>query len=307
VRGVAKHEIRELFPRCAIDLKRITLAPPLARAVSPHWSMLYHLLATIPLLRTHYLGTIRKPAPGVPGAPARLAADGQSAQDVAKAAEVSRTGWTIRRATREDLQGIVEVHMLSFPHFFLTNLGPGFLRGYYSLVLDYNKGVLLVAERGGRTMGFTAGFIDPSDFYRIMTATRSRFFFPALVRMVEHPTLLFRLLKNVRRVITLKQSPDFNSSDSCELASIAVHPDMMRCGLGKALVEQFVKTAEGNRAGRVCLTTDAENNDPVNAFYQGLGFRLTRTFEAPGKRQMNEYVLDLPARQAVGDRGEASS
>jgi len=31
VRGVKKKEIYELFPHCQIDLKRITLAPPVTR------------------------------------------------------------------------------------------------------------------------------------------------------------------------------------------------------------------------------------------------------------------------------------
>jgi SAM-dependent methyltransferase/ribosomal protein S18 acetylase RimI-like enzyme len=300
VRGVAKPEIRELFPGCEIELKRITLAPPVARAVAPFVPSLYHVLATIPLLRTHYLGMIHKSAQDI-SQPLAPATDDRTVKGAAKA-----SGWTIRRATLQDLQGIIEVHMLSFPHFFLTNLGPGFLRTYYALVLEYQRGVLLVAEERGRVLGFAAGFIDPSSFYQIMTATRSRFLFPALVRLVEHPTLLFRLLKNVRRVIKLKQSPDFNSSDSCELASIAVHPDAMRRGLGKALVRSFVGAVEAERAARVCLTTDADNNDPTNAFYRDLGFRCTRTFEAPGKRRMNEYVLSTAGTTIKDGEGATS-
>jgi SAM-dependent methyltransferase len=62
VRGVPKREIVELFPGCGIELRRVTLAPPIARAVAPyaHWAC--HLLQAVPLLRTHYLGVIRKGA-----------------------------------------------------------------------------------------------------------------------------------------------------------------------------------------------------------------------------------------------------
>jgi SAM-dependent methyltransferase len=58
VRGVSANEIRRLFPRCTVRLRRVTLVPPLARhlaRVSPHACA---LLAAVPLLRTHYLGTI---------------------------------------------------------------------------------------------------------------------------------------------------------------------------------------------------------------------------------------------------------
>ena len=38
VRAVKRKEIYQLFPNCRIDLKRITLAPPLARALAPYSS-----------------------------------------------------------------------------------------------------------------------------------------------------------------------------------------------------------------------------------------------------------------------------
>jgi SAM-dependent methyltransferase len=61
VRGVKKQEIYRLFPSCWIELRRITLAPPLARWFAPHSWGLASLLERIPFLCTHYLGVIRKP------------------------------------------------------------------------------------------------------------------------------------------------------------------------------------------------------------------------------------------------------
>lgn len=60
VRGVKRREIHELFPNCEIYLERITLAPPLARALVPYSYPLCYLLEKFPLLCTHYLGVIRK-------------------------------------------------------------------------------------------------------------------------------------------------------------------------------------------------------------------------------------------------------
>ena len=60
VQGVKKREIYYLFPACHIDLRRITLAPPLARLIAPHSWLLACLLQKIPLLCSHYLGVIRK-------------------------------------------------------------------------------------------------------------------------------------------------------------------------------------------------------------------------------------------------------
>jgi SAM-dependent methyltransferase len=64
VRGVGKREIQRLFPECSIHLQRVTLAPPLARALAPYSTLACHLLHAVPLLRTHYLGAIRKRHPG---------------------------------------------------------------------------------------------------------------------------------------------------------------------------------------------------------------------------------------------------
>ena len=60
VRGVKKKEIYDLFPGCEIHLRRVTLAPPLARAISPVSVILAQLAEKIPLLCTHYIGIIRK-------------------------------------------------------------------------------------------------------------------------------------------------------------------------------------------------------------------------------------------------------
>ena len=61
VLGIGKAEIVRLFPDCQSVFRTITLLPPLARRLGRLTSVLYALLATIPLLRTHYLGFLMKP------------------------------------------------------------------------------------------------------------------------------------------------------------------------------------------------------------------------------------------------------
>jgi ubiquinone/menaquinone biosynthesis C-methylase UbiE len=60
VRGVKKKEIEDLFPSCDICLRRITLAPPLVRALAPYTLLACYLLEKLPFLCTHYLGVIKK-------------------------------------------------------------------------------------------------------------------------------------------------------------------------------------------------------------------------------------------------------
>jgi SAM-dependent methyltransferase len=61
VRGVPLARVRELFPHGDVRARRVTLAPPIARAVTRVHPSLYTLFNTVPLLRTHVLVWIAKP------------------------------------------------------------------------------------------------------------------------------------------------------------------------------------------------------------------------------------------------------
>ena len=64
VRAVSHAEIRGLFPGCAVDARRVTLAPPVARRLAG-WSWLAcRALELLPFLRTHSLAVITKAASG---------------------------------------------------------------------------------------------------------------------------------------------------------------------------------------------------------------------------------------------------
>jgi SAM-dependent methyltransferase len=62
VRGVPAHEVRALFPDCRVELERLTLAPPITRALVPRARVLASLLARVPLLCSHLLGVITPPS-----------------------------------------------------------------------------------------------------------------------------------------------------------------------------------------------------------------------------------------------------
>lgn len=63
VRAVPLRRLRTLFPRASITSRRVTLAPPLARRVTRIAWALYPALNAVPLLRTHRLTWLAKPAP----------------------------------------------------------------------------------------------------------------------------------------------------------------------------------------------------------------------------------------------------
>jgi ubiquinone/menaquinone biosynthesis C-methylase UbiE len=60
-RGVTRGELAELFPDARISGRRLTLIPPLARAVAPISTRVAEGLAKVPALRSHYLALLRFP------------------------------------------------------------------------------------------------------------------------------------------------------------------------------------------------------------------------------------------------------
>jgi len=203
----------------------------------------------------------------------------------------------VRKAERGDLPSIVAIHQQAFRNSFLTQLGTGFLNRYYELVLDYHRGILLVSRGRSGLEGFACGFADPKSFYGMMHRNRWLFALPILSSVARRPSLVIRIWDSVRRV----QQPALEkAAGSCELSSIAVTPDAGHKGIGKSLVKAFLKQAWEMGARHVYLDTDADDNEPVNAFYQKAGFQLEMCFEKSEGRWMNEYVID---RMGDGLRG----
>ncbi len=64
VRGVPLKRLRALFPQAQISHRRVTLAPPLARALCRLHPSLYGVFNSLPLLRTHVLAWLHKPLAG---------------------------------------------------------------------------------------------------------------------------------------------------------------------------------------------------------------------------------------------------
>jgi SAM-dependent methyltransferase len=62
VHAVARDDIHRWFPKCRVRGRHLTLAPPIARFVAKRVPFLYGPLALIPLLRTHSLYVLRRPA-----------------------------------------------------------------------------------------------------------------------------------------------------------------------------------------------------------------------------------------------------
>jgi ribosomal protein S18 acetylase RimI-like enzyme len=204
---------------------------------------------------------------------------------------MKQTDLALRPATESDLNAVVAVHQQAFKGFLMTLLGPRFLKGYYQCVLEYRQPIFHVAEYNGRVVGFVAGFVNPPRFYEMLRQRKKNLALAAASHLVWRPHLWRRALSSLRRAETTALETDMPSL--AELASLGVGPNAQGRGIGKRLVFAFLKTAAQQGVREVVLTTDAHNNDTVNAFYQKLGFVCTRQFWHTPNRLMNEYRLTL--------------
>jgi ribosomal protein S18 acetylase RimI-like enzyme len=188
------------------------------------------------------------------------------------------------------LDDVVLIHQEAFPGFFMTQLGPRFLREYYRCVLEFRRGLLLTEYSDSRCCGFVAGFIDPASFYEELHSRRLRLGLAAAAGIVARPGRLLPLIGNYARAERAAHQPP--EIGTAELSSLAVRPSATGRGLGSRLVREFIAAARDGGAARVVLTTDAIGNEPVNEFYRRLGFTCRRTFQARRNRLLNEYVIE---------------
>jgi SAM-dependent methyltransferase len=59
VEALGLREVGRLFGREPVEARRVTLAPPVARLLAPRSWLACQLLATLPLLRTHWLALVK--------------------------------------------------------------------------------------------------------------------------------------------------------------------------------------------------------------------------------------------------------
>jgi colanic acid biosynthesis glycosyl transferase WcaI len=197
--------------------------------------------------------------------------------------------YSIEPLASRHIEPAVDVHLQAFPSFFLSSLGPHFLREFYASFLADRVGIGFVARSpSGDVMGAVLGPLNPQGYFKRLLRRRWWAFCLASVGAVgRHPTCLKRLL---RAVFYRGEAP--SGPVRALLSSISVSPSAQGHGVGKALVHRWVVEARRRGANGCYLTTDAEGNDAVNAFYRGLGWRLESAYITPEARRMNRYVFD---------------
>lgn len=202
----------------------------------------------------------------------------------------------VGRADRARVDEVVEAHMRSFPGFFLTFLGRGFLRQLYRGFAEHGSSGLLAAADESGVAGFLAYSADMGGLYRHLLRRRLvPFAWHALLGLLRRPGALFRLVRALGYPGGARREEPYVG-----LSSIGVLPERGGSGIGTMLVDRLKGIAADSPAAYIRLETDAEGNEGANGFYQRNGFVLHHAYVTPEGRRMNEYRYYLGNREPGG-------
>ncbi|QCX29043.1 GNAT family N-acetyltransferase [Nocardioides jishulii] len=192
----------------------------------------------------------------------------------------------IRRLEAGDVPACASLHQRAFPSFFLSQLGPRFLREFYRGFLGDPEAVALVAEDGsGGIAGVVVGTHAPAGFFsRLLKRRFVGFALASLLAVVRRPSSLPRLL----RAVSYRGQVPIEVRGAL-LSSICVDPDGQGSGFGTQLIRAFEREVD-RQSGHAYLVTDRSDNEAANAFYQRNGWTLAGAYTTAEGRAMNCYT-----------------
>lgn len=194
-----------------------------------------------------------------------------------------------RQMNIEDIDSVVKIHQSAFKGFFLDQLGPMFLKKYYTYTLKYSDSIALVSyDNDKKITGFCVGFLNPAEFYNFFYAHKIELMPSILVGFIRRPIILINIIKNIFRVNNERKAV-FNENH-CELASIGVKNNTK--GIGSILLKQFIQSVENTDAKKIALTTNKYNNEKVHNFYIKHGFFKKKDI-IRDKRILTEFIYQV--------------
>lgn len=196
----------------------------------------------------------------------------------------------IRKATINDVDTIVEIHLNAFEGFFLTSLGAEFLRFYYSCFVRSNETVTMIAEENGVIYGFSASSKFCKGFNsRLIKSNLIAFGLLSFKLLLIKPISLLRLVKNLSK----KGESVIDNEDYAELYSIGVCKSAQGKGVGKMLLLKSEQVMKEEGVTRVSLTTDFDNNEQAVGFYHSMGYETLYEFVTYPNRKMYRLIKIL--------------
>lgn len=192
--------------------------------------------------------------------------------------------------TPAEARELAELHVRSFPGFFLAQLGPAFLTRFYRGYGRDPEAQVLTYRKDGKIIGCVVGTTNPGGFYgRLLKRDFLGFGATAAIAGLRNPAAIKRILRG----LTYRGGESGGEPGAALLTSICLDPEQRGSGLGGKLMQDAFRMFARAGADSVVLTTDADDNDAVNAMYSKLGGDRDHTWTTPEGRRMNRYRFDL--------------
>jgi ribosomal protein S18 acetylase RimI-like enzyme len=177
---------------------------------------------------------------------------------------------TIRTGTPADASTAAGLHAGEIADGFLASLGEQFLARLYRRVARRHDAFLLIAEDGGRAVGFAAVTEDTRRFYR---AFLWRDGLPgAVLASSRLLASLPRALETLRYGTGRAPAGSAVTTARAEVLAVAVSPASRGRGVGRALVSAATTELTKRRVASVRVVTGDDNRAAI-ALYRSCGFR----------------------------------
>lgn len=199
--------------------------------------------------------------------------------------------FVVKKIEISDLEKVIIIHNLAFSNFFLTKLGPDFLKLYYKTVSEHKEGVLLgYYDDNNELCGFCAATTLSLGFNkRLIKSNFFAFSFFGLKFLLTKPLSLVRLFKN----LTKSNSQIKDNATYGELLSICINPKEQGLGVGKKLLEGLEIYLLSKGVKNLSLTTDFYNNEKGLHFYVSMDYKIMYDFIAYPNRKMYRLIKKL--------------
>jgi len=195
----------------------------------------------------------------------------------------------IKNADFSDCREIAKIHKECLTKSFLATLGEKFLTLLYKTLVEYKKGILLVAEDNGKIIGFVSATADTGGFYKYFLKKK---FIEASFLLLPKAINLNTLRKIFETLKYSKKNKINILLPKAELLSIAVKEDYQRKGVAqqlfKALAKEFYK--KGINEFKIVVGDSLLN---AKKFYRKMGCIKVGEFELHKGERSEIYIFKI--------------